>query len=194
MNPLWFVFVVLIVLVARITGHNGYAPKAMQTIGVLGGIAVMLMLVMQCMGSGAEGARGGRRRGRGRHHGGGGCGGGGCGGNRHRPPAGARAIDRVLYGGGGGWTGYVPWWLYPSYYMPWGGYGGYGGTYGYSGYGPYSYMPQVVPLGPCAQGCTADSTGSYGCPTPGYFPGQCRFASDCAGCAPGGMPGAVVVA
>lgn len=185
MSPLWFVFVVLVVLVARIVGHYQFragstGANAMKTFSVLGGIALLLMLTFQCMMSGSEGARGGRR-------GRGGRGRPGCWGGRCRQ---GRAVNRVLHGGGGGWTGYVPWWLYPSYYFPWGGWSGwspYPDPYP-PGYGPSAYLPRVYPVGPCAQGCMADSTGTYGCPFPGYYPGQCRFASDCQGCAPGGVP------
>lgn len=173
MSPLWFVFVVVIVLIARIAGHNNFQPDTMRMVSTLGAITLLLLLVVQCMNSGSEGARGGRRRRP------------GCPGCR-----GGRAVNRVLHGGRGGWTGYVPWWLYPSYYFPWGGWGGwspYPDPYP-PGYGPGAYMPRVYPVGPCAQGCMADNTGTYGCPFPGYYPGQCRFASDCQGCAPGGVP------
>jgi len=172
MSALWFVLVVALILVTRLAGQAGVLPEGpMRTLGVIGGIALMIMLVMQCM-SGAEGARGGR----GRHHGG--------------RRAGRRAVNRVLHGGRGGWTGYVPWWLYPSYYFPWGGWSPYPDPYP-PGYGPNAYLPRPYAIGPCAQGCMADRTGSYGCPYPGYYPGQCRFASDCQGCAPGGVPAIV---
>lgn len=183
MSPLWFILVVSMVLVSRYTAHaKVISQTSAQTISVFGAIVMMIMLIVQCMHSCTEGARGGRRE----RGGGGGGGQRGCHGCR-----GGRAMNRVLHGGGGGWTGYVPWWLYPSYYFPYGGGGG-----GWSpypdlyppGYGPSAYMPWPRMTGPCAAGCVADSTGSFGCPNPGYYPGQCRFASDCQGCAPGGVP------
>ena len=187
MSPLWFVLVVSAVLVARFAAHAKILSQpSAKTISVIGGIVMMVMLIAQCMNSGAEGARGGRR-GRGGRHGGGG--------RHHGCPGcrGGRAVNRVLHGGGGGWTGYVPWWLYPSYYFPYGNWGGWGGWSPYPdpyppGYGPSAYMPWPRMAGPCAAGCVADNTGSFGCPNPGYYPGQCRFASDCQGCAPGGVP------
>jgi hypothetical protein len=172
MSALWFVLVVAIILVTRLAGQAGVLPMGpMRSIGVLGGIVLMIMLVVQCM-TASEGVRGGRR-------------------HRH----GHRAVNRVLHGGRGGWTGYVPWWLYPSYSFPWGGWSGWGWS-PYPdpyppGYGPNAYLPRPWNAGPCAQGCMADQTGSYGCPYPGYYPGQCRFASDCQGCAPGGVPAVV---
>ena len=179
MAPILFVIVIALTLAFRVglsTWPIAGWPEGPQTVSVVGGIILMIMLVYQCATSSTEGARGGRRGRRGRR-----CRGAGC-----------RAQRRVLFGGEGGWTGYVPWWLYPSYYYPYGGYGGYGwGPYPDPyppGYGPNAYMPRPYFAGPCAQGCMADGTGSYGCPTPGYYPGQCRFASDCSGCAPGGVP------
>lgn len=185
------ILVIIVILAARVAPHfqmfKAYEPY-LRHASVAGGVLVLILLVVQCMTSDSEGIRGGRRgRGGGRRHGGGRRPGGG---RRWRRGGriGRRAINRVLHGGYGGWTGYVPWWLYPTSYFPGlGGWSPYPELYP-AGYGPSAYIPNVYPVGPCAQGCMADTTGSYGCPTPGYYPGQCRFASDCSGCAPGGVP------
>ena len=191
MATMLIIIVILVILAARVAPQfamfKAYEPY-LRNISVAGGAVVLLLLVIQCMTSESEGMRGGRRGGGrrgGRHHGGRGW--------RHRGRAGRRAINRVLHGGYGGWTGYVPWWLYPSTYFPWmSGWSPYPDPYP-PGYGPAAYLPNIYPIGPCAQGCMADSTGSYGCPNPGYYPGQCRFASDCSGCAPGGVPALTIV-
>lgn len=176
MPTMIIVLVILLILAARMAANYGFYTKALNGVSVAGGILVLLLIAVQCMTSDSEGLRGGRRGRRGR-----------------RGRAGRRAVNRVLHGGRGGWTGYVPWWLYPSYYFPWmGGWSPYPDPYP-PGYGPAAYLPNIYPVGPCAAGCMADSTGSYGCPNPGYYPGQCRFASDCAGCAPGGVPAVAIV-
>ena len=174
----FIIIVILVILAARIAPQfnmfKDFSPY-LQKVSVAGGAVVMLLIIIQCMTSDSEGMRGGRRQRGGRRW-------------RHRGGAGRRAINRVLFGGYGGWTGYVPWWLYPSSYFPWmSSWSPYPNPYP-PGYGPSASLPNIYPIGPCAQGCMADSTGSYGCPNAGYYPGQCRFASDCSGCAPGGVP------